>query len=387
MDLKIFDDKPENKKQISKVFIQHIHYDNDFAHLIQLFFTHLDKLLYSTEFRNQLYLQTKLSDLLDSEQTRNNIYKFYVKGSNVLTTLRKYLEIKTQFKFEQTNIPDEFVSDWDSGFLINPNLTQEQFEIIRENVIRLVLKEMVQYTKILQIPSFYKNMKESNTFLHTYIYGPESESIFEKFNGWKFSFNKDEESKPRIFDEKDPLKKDAKNYGVTGKGFRVTSSRVPFENANFYLARIIGNVDAIFNNSTIKKPMPIEVIDFSLSYERNFEWNSHREYRIQYNDYDYRILSAVSYYVDQAKTLSNTLGRINLTENNKTRKINNRIKYVKTLLENIIIPYDNLNTDIQDTIYLFHNSENSFVSKTTKTLQKRMQNKKIENPTNVFESE
>lgn len=389
-----------NKKQIGKHFLPHLHNNIAFSEAIQRFFTHLDTIFYSEELRKNLYEKTKIEFFKSSEQTREHIYKFYIKGSNVLVALRKYLEYKTRYSFKDTHISDVYGSDWDSTFLINPSIPQDIFNIIRDEIIDIIIKECMECSRKLEkYTNFYESIKTNLYVLRGYIHGNlEVDALqeYHKFNGWTFRFNSDIRTKLHINDntkDRSSVKKLIKEIGETGKGFRVTSNRKVPKDPSFYLARILANVEAVYtpasdtigitNPKEIVKQIPVEIIDVSLSYEREFEWKTHREYHIHYNGFDYRILSAVGYYVDQVKTIHNTLQNTGDSKN-KTRRINTRMKYIRSVLENILVPYEHLNTDIQDTMRMIQTSDNSFVRRTGKTLKMRMQNKKIISPENVL---
>lgn len=95
----------EGRKVIPSLMHPIIHQRYVFFNNAQIFFTNVDKHIYSIQFRDmlvqQLHHNSKLVQYLQSpEMTREHIYRFFVKGSNVYTLVEEYLRKKYTMGFE-----------------------------------------------------------------------------------------------------------------------------------------------------------------------------------------------------------------------------------------------------------------------------------------------
>jgi hypothetical protein len=175
-----------------------------------------------------------------------------------------------------------------------------------------------------------------------------------------------------------PLKiHNSSNKGVQlegGCGFFISSNRdggKDFKNpesiAKFYLGRILLNVIA---SKSIH--LPVEILDISVEYKNDdlqIAWDSHSEYHIQFENFDFRVISPTALYVDWSKCVYNARSCPENTR--KQRKINKRLERLHKLLDKLIIPYKNTNTIMRQNLARNHTQSHTFVRNTMKNLHAR----------------
>lgn len=343
-------DTDEGRKTIPSLMHPIIHQRYAFFNIAQIFFTSVDSHIYSDQFRTMLAQKLQQSPTLtqylqSSEATREHVYRFFVKGSNVYTLVEKYLENKYNLGFERV-FPRKFLSDWDSTVLINPFVSQDEYTIIFYSLVEVLLTYMMEFSRQLSNDPDYAFAVPSA--LHD-AFEKLSVMNIEKYNKFKYKFNETKSVPLKINGMKEPFFTSLSNsLGVSGQGTLVTSNTKPFEEANFYLARVMANVIA-----GRRIQLPVELIDVSIPYlgdELKFSWESSTEYHIQYKDYNYRISSPVSLYMDLAKSIRDEEQRILGTtqrDRNRKSKLPQRLERITKLLKKIIVPYSQTNIQIQ----------------------------------------
>ena len=385
-------DTDEGRKTIPSLMHPIIHQRYSFFNTAQLFFTAVDQHIYSEQFRNMLSQQFEQKSsifryLQTPEMTRQNVYRFFVKGSNVYTLVEEYLRNKYTLGFERV-FPKDFLSDWDSTILINPNISQEDYTRLFNTLVPILLHHMMKFSRDLANDPDYKFAIPSAR--HNALEKLELKNK-DAFKNFKYKFNEEKQLPLKINGIKDPFFIELSNtLGLSGPGTIVTSNRKPFEEANFYLARVMANIVA---GRGIQ--LPVELIDVSIPYlgnELRFSWESSTEYHIQYNNYNYMISSPVSLYMDLAKSLRDEEHRLlNKTRRNRDRKskLPQRLARIQKLLTGIIVPYSQKNLIIQKNLNRHISSHTNVgrIGRTLKNFVNRPQTIQITSSQNVYGSE
>jgi hypothetical protein len=332
--------------------------------------TVIDRALYSPEFRLSLLSalqpvarQEIIQSLETPELTRKHLYRFFMKGSNVLPILSLYFENK--YKYIRGKLYDGIVkSDWDTTILINPELTTEEFNIIHQNLVQIIQILLIQLSNTLSNRLlFIATIHNAITFGKDMI---ERDPELIEFRKYPITF-KYNDTKPRyikLFNEPDTIDKKslAEALGQVGHGLVVSSDRNTASLNKFYLGRILAYVVA-----SKDIPIPVELLDVSINYQNDdlqYAWDSHSEYRISFinpstneqlytnryinnreeqfdrNTIDFRIISPTSLYADLKKCIVNAEHSNNQTRKNKIPK---RLQRIQTILDTMIIPYGSRN--------------------------------------------
>lgn len=385
-------DTDEGRKMIPSLMHSIIHQRYSFFNTAQLFFTAVDTNIYSEIFRKQLSQKLEESSpiyeyLQTPELTRQYVYRFFVKGSNVYTLVEEYLRNKYKLGFERI-FPRKFQSDWDSTLLINPTVSNEEYTLLFNTLVPVLLQHMMEFSRqlandpdyscgiICALDNALEKLELSNK---------------DQYKKFKYKFNEDKQMPLKINGIKDTFFMElSNNLGLSGPGTIVTSNRKPFEEANFYLARVMANVIA---GRGIQ--LPVELIDVSIPYlgdELQFSWESSSEYHIHYNNYNYRISSPVSLYMDLAKSLRDEETRaLNKTRSDRNRKskLPQRLARIQKLLTGIIVPYSQKNIQIQQNLNRHRKSQTNVgrIGRTLKQFVNRQQPIQITRSQNVYGSE
>lgn len=332
--------------------------------------TVIDRALYSPEFRLSLLTalqpvarQEVLQSLETPELTRKHLYRFFMKGSNVLPILSLYFENK--YEHIRGKLYDGIVkSDWDTTILINPELTSEEFNILHQNLVQILQVLLIQLSNTLSNKFlFIASIQNAITFGKNMI---EHDPELLEFKKYPITF-KYNDTKPRyikLFNEPDNVDKKSlsESLGSVGQGMVVSSDRNTAGLNKFYLGRILAYVVA-----SKDIPIPVELLDVSINYQNDdlqYAWDSHSEYRISFtnpstneqlyinryinnregqfdrNTIDFRIISPTSLYADLKKCIINAEHSNNQTRKNKIPK---RLQRIQIILDKMIIPYGSRN--------------------------------------------
>jgi hypothetical protein len=377
-------DTEEGIKAIPSILHPYLHRQPVISNLIQSFLTEVDAILYSSSFRT--FLQSLHTDrvvqtyLETSEQTRQHVYRFYVKGSNDYILIEQYLKMKHNILLAES-LPHTFESDWDMSILINPSIANDTWQILFAAIQNICLEQLMKISHILPtLPEYSINILSGIDTAKQFI---NEIDRYATFKGWKITF-KPNVQKPLTVYDKDrgkTIDKDiVERLGLSGKGTIVRSNYTPFEGAQFYLARLMANVVA--GNGI---PLPVEIIDIAIPYkgdELELSWESHTEMHFVYNGFDYRILSPVGLYVDLAKTIWNAEKSGNIR---RTRKLAKRLRRVQHLLDDIIHPYMSHDNTMRSNITRLSTSRTATGS-AVRTLTRRLENRRpIQKASNLFE--
>jgi hypothetical protein len=332
--------------------------------------TVIDRAIYSPEFRLSLLTALQnvarpdvLQALESAELTRTHLYRFFMKGSNVIPILRMYFDNK--FKQIRGMLEEGIVkSDWDTTILINPDLPQEVFNILFENLVQILQVQLIQLSNTLSNKSSF--ISQTNNAINFGKYEIERNNTCAEFRKYPITF-KHTDTKPRyikLFNEPAYVDKKALSLalGPVGQGLIVSSDRNTAGLNKFYLGRILVHVVA-----SKDIPIPVELLDVSINYQNDdlrYAWESHSEYRISFinpiiadmiysnryinnrtnqfdtNTIDFRIISPTSLYADLQKCILNAECSNNQTRKNKIPK---RFQRIKTILDEMIIPYGSRN--------------------------------------------
>jgi hypothetical protein len=379
-------DTDEGIKAIPSIMHPYLHRQPAISNFVQIFLTDVDATLYSSEFR--AHLQSLVSDtevqtlLADPETTRQQLYRFYVKGSNDYLLIQQYLQTKHGVLFAES-LPHTFESDWDMSILLNPRLSDTVYKQLFDTIRVVCLEKLMEFSQQLNsIPEYGINILSGIETAYTLI--KESER-YAPFRGWKIKFKNNTQRKLSVNDSirgKGVDQELMDRLGLSGKGAVVRSNYTPFEGAQFYLARLMANVVAgggIF--------LPVEIIDIAIPYkgdELELAWESHSEMHFVYNGFDYRILSPVGFFVDLAKTIRNAEESGN---SRRTRKLGKRMQRMQRLLNEIIRPYGAQNATIQANLTRLSTSR-SAAGSAVRALTRRLENRRpIVSAADLFEDE
>jgi hypothetical protein len=339
--------------------------------------TMIDRELYSEEFRHNLIsrIQTngraELIEWLQSpDTTRTHVYRFFLKGSNVIPFLTMYLREK--YASEEISLTaDLFPKDWDTTILINPSLTVTEFGLIYESLIYKLQGLLVSLSNTISTSTqgYSFNCSVSCTRgmerLHT---DPEFEGL--RKYGIRFISS---DPKPRFIKLRNEARPQnnrayAEQFGPVGEGTFVSSDRNGAGLDKFYLGRIFAHFIASKNII-----IPVEILDVSIQNQNEdlrYAWDSHSEYHIQYNQINMRVLSPTGMYADLVKCIRNANRSTNQTRKNK---IPQRIARIQMILDTMIIPYGARNTIIQANLER-HTQSRTSVGKVFRRLTKTLRN-------------
>lgn len=371
-------DTPENRKAVAGLMQKYVSNDPYVSNCAFGCITSIDKELYSEDFRNKLSIlvgDTKFQNALKSEiTTRQSVYRFYLKGSNVVELLMYYL--KTRHELVDIPFPSIFDSDWDTSILINPGLSSTDFNIVMESIIPVILKSLSNASIELS------NSRYFNHYMSTYV-GMANERIsvdpeFIAFRKYPIHF----EPKGSLKFYGDQANEDKANWGTlpVGSGTRVSSDRTPAKKKIFYLARLMVKIVA-----SRDIPIPVEIVDVSMNYQNSslqYAWDSYSEYHIQHETFDYRIISPSSLYADLVKCLQDAV-----KSNNATRKLKipSRIKRIYYVLDSMFIPYRNKNAVIAENVGK-HSVRTNFLGNVFRKIPKTLKYRPMR-PQNFYESD
>lgn len=330
-----FDDD-ERRKFIPSKMHKTIHARRAMVDIMEKHLTNIDTILYSDEMRNKLYslisTESVKSHLLNANTTRQFVYRYHMKGGNVLFLIVEYLQKKYGVLAEST-IPVLPEGDWDTSLFINPSLSDIDFNIIKEIVIPYVLKYLVELSNDIVSEDFDWHMLTAIDTATDYITGTNQTAYLE----YKYTYVK--KSAPvAIMNEDETYKSMLKSMlGKSGVGTYISSNSKPFDASNFYLARVLANVFAISKvNKQISARMPVEIFDFSIPYKGDHlidMWEAYSEYHINTGSFNFRILSPVSLYIDVVKCLETNRAL------SRTNKISRRSNRLHKILNEMLIPY------------------------------------------------
>jgi hypothetical protein len=253
-------------------------------------------------------------------------------------------------------------SDWDTTILINPDLPSDVFNITHEQLVKRLQILLINISNIIR--NGHNMLGLINDAINFGKSEIERHDTFSEFRKYPITF-KYIDTKPRyikLFNEPDYVDKRALSQalGPVGQGFVVSSDRNTAGLNKFYLGRILVHVVA-----SKDIPIPVELLDVSINYQNDdlrYAWESHSEYRIRfkrvrvansmtedpvyiYNNtsldgIDFRIISPTSLYADLQKCILNAECSNNQTRKNKIPK---RFQRIKTILDEMIIPYGSRN--------------------------------------------
>ena len=339
-----FFDDDANRKYVPSKMHKLIHAREPMVACMQSFLKKLDTILYSEHVRSAL--QTVVSDLDtktalgNADATREHVYRFHLKGGNSLFLVVRYLQTKYGV-LATSSIPVIPEGDWDTSLFINPSIPDDDFIAILHTIVPYVLKELMLVTHEIASTDFSWSIQVALEYV--------VESLIDRnqtdFLEYKYEFV-DKPSQLAIFNESEERKRELRvGNGKSAPGTLVTSNSVPFNDANFYLARILANV---FANPKVKgsapsQRMPVEIFDFSIPYKGSHlseAWESYSEYAV----YGFRVLSPIPLYFDLVKCIERNHA---MTRKNKATK---RIHRLHTILNEIIIPYMQTNNVINQNI-------------------------------------
>jgi hypothetical protein len=371
-------DTTENRKAVAELIQKFVSNNNIVSTHAFECITAIDKELYSEQFRNYLITIVKDSSvknaLLTEEMTRQSVYRYYLKGSNVVQLLMYYL--KKRHELNDIPFPTMFDSDWDSSILINPGLNSEDFNTILESIIPVVLNLLSRTSlSISNAAGFKSSMEDYVKFLNLRI---DDKHEFEEFRKYPIHF--ENKGLLKYFGDKASI--DRTKYGnlPVGAGLRVSSDRTPGKKNVFYLARLMVNVVA-----SRDIPIPVEIVDVSMNYQNaslQYAWDSYSEYHIQHGAFDYRIISPSSLYADLVKCLQDAM-----KSNNATRKLKipSRIKRIYYILDSMLVPYGNRNTVMAENVGK-HSIRTNFLGNVYRKIPKTLKYRPLR-PTNFYESD
>lgn len=342
------------------------------VHTLIVGITKLDRELYSDKTRKLIQMRLQNADsviaayLNDPVETRNHLYRFYLKGSNSFGIVLYFLEEK--YSIRPSIFPTAFESDWDTSILINPFLPVQIFNIIFDTLIPIIQRCMTEISNQLAYatPGFHANIRRALR-IATDIMNLDPE--FEPYRKYSLTYKHDKQSFLRVHDGSSHLF-EIKNYiqmlGLSGTGTYVTSNRNGGagrgNNAavrpKFYLARIMAPV-------VVSRDMwlPVELLDVSMNYQNDdlkFAWETYSEYHVQHAAYDFRVSSPTALYFDISKCIRNASNSNNQTKKNKVPA---RTKRLQELLDTMIVPYKNTNAVIRTNLER-HADSNSVLVRT-----------------------
>jgi hypothetical protein len=357
-----------NRKKVASLIHKYIHREDILVKLLLDGITEIDKVLYSEEtlsiLRNNLVLSglegtnQLITHLSDSVSARENVYRFFLKGSNALEIIMYHIEKK--HKNITSKFPGIFYSDWDTTIIINPELPPEQFNVLFNTFVSILQKELIQLSQKISVKPDFHTRIEAGLITAKEFMNVDPE--FEKFRKYPITYKKENEKYIMIHDQtrdKPEVIEYVKSLGISGKGLTVSSNLnggISPENVTgepkFYLGRIILPIIASKNIW-----LPVEILDISMNYQNedlHFAWESHSEYNIQFESTDFRVISPTSLYFDLKKCLLNADKTSNKTKKNK---IPARINRIQKILNTMIIPYKNTNMIIKENLEKYSSSD------------------------------
>jgi hypothetical protein len=345
-----------SKQKVAKLLHKYMHMDALLVNDLLVGITELDALLYSTQMRERIKARLQNTDnqsvtfLNDPIQTRIHLYRFHLKGSNSLSIVLYYLQEK--YNIRPSVFPSNFESDWDTTILINPFINPQTFNVIFNTLIPYIQQFMINVSRKISSSTYFHQRMENALKIGTDIINIHPE--FLPYRKYPLTYKKDKISLLRIHDDSNELlevQKYVQQLGFGGTGLYVTSNRnggVPLGNIappKFFLGRIMASVIA---SRSIW--LPVELLDISMNYQNEdlkFAWESYSEYHIQYLAHDFRVSSPTSLYFDISKCIRNASYSKNQTKKNK---VSTRLKRLQTLLDNMIVPYKNLDNVIKSNL-------------------------------------
>ena len=329
--MSLFDDDA-NRKFVPSKMHKLIHAREPMVACMQSFLKKLDDVLYSEPVRSAL--QTVVLDpdiktaLANADATREHVYRFHLRGDNSLFLVVYYLQNKYGVNANYRHIIPR--TSWDTSLFINPCIPDVDFTAIIDTLIPYVLRKMMHETYEIASDDFRASIHVGLDWTIDFL----TETNKTEYLDYKYEFiNKS--SPLAIFNESDEYKESLRGqviYRRSAAGTFVSSNRTPFEDANFYLARILANVFANPKSKSSAKchRMPVEIFDFSIPYKGSYlseAWESYREYHIKYRSYDFRVFSHDALYWDL----------VNIKPNHtRTRK---NIRKLNRALDEILVPY------------------------------------------------
>lgn len=343
-----------NQKKIASLLHMYIHAEPSIVEAMLQGLTEIDKVLYSEETLHLLRTNIEVSgeggerkeilltQLQNEESAREYVYRFFLKGSNVINILMHY--IKKMYKNEINKFPNMFYSDWDTTILINPDLSSTHYTILFQTILPIIQKQLIILSQKLSIiPYFHTRIQTCLDFTKNFI---DENNNYIEYRKYPITYEKEQEQQIHIHDpsiKNSETKSYIESLGTAGKGLRVTSNlrgglskKNTTSQPNFYLGRIMIPIRA---SRTIW--LPVEILDISMNYQNDdlrFAWESHSEYHIQDGTIDFRVISPTSLYFDLQKCLLNAERSNNQTRRNKVPARLNRIKQI---LNTMIVPYHN----------------------------------------------
>jgi hypothetical protein len=374
-------DNYETRKRLATLFQPYISASYNIIMTMCEGISMIDAQLYSEEFRNILKDALQQADvsaeiieyLQSADHTRQHLYRFFLKGSNVVPFLNMYLAF-THSAEMYSILANNFPKDWDTTILINPELSHTEFTIIYETLIKHIQLLLVRLSNIIS--------DNTSGYLYTaslaHAHGKsviDNNSEFEQFREHDIRFVATDKSPRHILLRNETTlvnkKTYAQQFGPVGPGTIVSSDRNGAGIGKFYLARILSNFIARRNIV-----IPVELLDISINYQNDdlrYAWESHSEYHIVFNKINMRVLSPTSLYADLVKCIRNAKNSTNQTRKNK---IPDRIARIYSILDTMIVPYANRNTIIRQNLQR-HLESNTLVGNVFRQLNKTMRNRSV----------
>lgn len=339
-------DKDENRKLIPSFMHKIIHAREIMVNKMRNHLTAMDYMLYSEETRtaisNSVGNPELKSWLMHAESTRHSVYRYHLKGGNSLFLIVEYLQTKYGI-LANSSVPVLPEGDWDTSLFINPAINNDDFRIIIDILIPRVLKVMVDISHDISTID-YKYSVETALENAEEILKLKNLSEYLEYN---YVFSKDK-MRIGIANMSDESVETLRHFlGKSGTGTYISSNPKPFEGAEFYLARILANVFAKRKSDQKQVRLPVEIFDFSIPYKSihlTESWEAYSEYHVQYNEFDFRVLSPVAMYYDLIKCMDKNKAL------SRTNKFEKRARRLKIILREIIIPYSQHNHTIQNNI-------------------------------------
>jgi hypothetical protein len=339
--------------------------------------TMIDRELYSDAFRNHLisilqtHVRPELIEWLQTpELTRQNLYRFFLKGSNVIPFLTMYLREK--YSSETIHLSEElFPKDWDTTLLINPTLTSDEFGLLCNALIYKIEGLLVTLSNTISTNTqgYRFNCEVART---RGIDRLRTDPEFEDFRRYDIQFVATDPKRRFIkLRNKSPPQNSrayAEQFGPVGEGTFVSSDGNGAGLNKFYLGRIFAHF--IASRDVV---IPVEILDVSIQYQNDdlrYSWDSHSEYHIQYNQINMRVLSPTGMYADLVKCIRNANHSTNQTRKNK---IPQRIARIQMILDTMIVPYGERNTIIHANLER-HSDARTPVGKVFRRLAKTLRN-------------
>jgi hypothetical protein len=289
--------------------------------------------------------------LKNAESTRNQVYRFFLKGSNAIEVIMYY--IQQIHALEDIDFPGIFSSDWDTSIIINPNLPPSQFNTIFETLVPIIQKQLIILSnEISNSPYFHNSVQSGCLTAKDFI---DSVPDYEDYRKYPIVYKKDRQSLLTIFDDsknETHIINYVESLGNSGKGTFVSSNLrggvSPQDKTTppkFYLGRILLSIVASKNVF-----LPVELFDISMNYQNDdlgYAWESHSEYIIQNETVNFRVISPTALYFDLSKCVMNAEKSNNAT---KRSKISARTKRLENIMEKMIVPYQNKNQTIKENL-------------------------------------